>query len=65
MLETVRTPQMCHCPLYRFLGTSDMMAKIVLFLYEQEENEIFASGPLKHKKQMATRKRDLDTKCPN
>jgi hypothetical protein len=36
-------------PLYQLLGTSDMMAKIVLFLCEQEENEIFASAPLTHK----------------
>ena len=47
MLETMRTPR--NVSLYQLLGTNNMMAKIVLFLCKQEEKEIFASEPLKHK----------------
>jgi hypothetical protein len=45
MLETMRAPT--KVSLYQLLGTNSKTAKIVLFLCEQGENEIFASGPLK------------------
>jgi hypothetical protein len=47
MSETMRTPR--NVSLYQLLGTKHLMAKIVLFLCKQEENEIFASAPLKPK----------------
>jgi hypothetical protein len=51
MLETMRAPT--KVSLYQLLGTNSKTAKIVLFLCEQEENKIFASGPRKNTKQMA------------
>ena len=45
MSETMRTPR--NVSLYQLLGTKHLIAKIVLFLCKQKENEIFASAPLK------------------
>jgi hypothetical protein len=63
MLETMRAPT--KVSLYQLLGTNSKTAKIVLFLCEQEENKIFASGPRKTQNRWQQENEIFDTKCTN